>query len=730
MTLRSDFRSTCLKVAVHLSCLLCLCLYFFQQNEGALYFGYDGAYMRQLFKFHFEWSSFTINLILNPLQGLSDFTFPINYWLSPASIVSYLLYGADPNPIVVYTITTAEIFASTWLLGRALGASVDVRITASWLAAVLTMPFLVPPHSRLLSFYAISGLIPWIIEHVALSSVILVMVLGMFSARTNLEKFLATLGFLVCTIWSVAAFTYSVLLDGPLVFLFFCFFLSRRSKIIEKKDILGFSVIAFGLAAPFLFVVSLTIQSVPSFFNSELIYGRPGLIFISILFHGPLKIGWGSSAMFVAGLCGALFAIRFAPGRFSLVAKFYLAYSLLLIAVGLLTTFVFVGYRGPSMLYFEWFIWPFIFIYASYFFAWAIKCTLRKLPPDKWPLSSELKWWLSAIPRTVLFPVVAAGAILAISKPSTMAAAVAPFKRPPGTTSIVGDLQKEIGLIPGSGWRGSVATFNGIEPADKGTSWADNSAYDLSLWQSKGNDQRSFGLWWYGIPTLFAYNQFLPPDYYFVMTRLFATPKDIQQRSVVVLTQPDAKLLSLFGVRFVIADAPIQNQTQFTLRRSFDWQTSPHKAQFLYEIPNPNLGNFSPTRQVVEPTAAGGIAKMKQDDFHPDKEVILQAAVPVQLSKVISSSLQWGKAGLHVIAKSDGDSLLVLPLQYSSCLQIHRNKQSGGEGVELVRTDIMLTGIRFSKEIDATVALHFGPFDSVLCRTTDFLEFRRMMNPS
>ena len=121
---------------------------------------------------------------------------------------------------------------------------------------------------------------------------------------------------------------------------------------------------------------------------------------------------------------------------------------------------------------------------------------------------------------------------------------------------------------------------------------------------------------------------------------------------------------------------------------------------------------------------------MKQTNFHPDQEVILQAPVPVQLSKVELSSLHWEKEGLHVTAKSDGDLLLVLPLQYSSCLQIHRNKQSGGESIELVRTDIMLTGIRFSKEVDATISLHFGPFNNVLCRTKDFLDFRKMMNPS
>src|SRR5262249_4862306 len=150
--------------------------------------------------------------------------------------------------------------------------------------------------------------------------------------------------------------------------------------------------------------------------------------------------------------------------------------------------------------------------------------------------------------------------------------------------------------------------------------------------------------------------QFMPPEYYFVTTRLFATPKDVQQRSVVVLTHPDAKLLGLFGVRFVISDAPVQEQPGLTLRKSFDWQASPRKSQFLYEISTPNLGNYSPTRQLVEPTGAGSISRMKTADFHPEQDVILQAPIEAKLSNVVSSSLRWEKSGLHVIANSNGNS--------------------------------------------------------------------------
>jgi hypothetical protein len=160
----------------------------------------------------------------------------------------------------------------------------------------------------------------------------------------------------------------------------------------------------------------------------------------------------------------------------------------------------------------------------------------------------------ATISSGLLLPVFFFGAVQAFSKPKAMADIVAPLQRPPGATQFTKYLQEQVALTPGSAWRGSVATFNGVRPANEGTDWPNNATYDSLLWQAIGNDHRSFGLWWYGIPTLFAYNQFMPPDYYLVMTRFFAKPADLQQRSVVVLTRVDTKLLRLFGARFRMTD--------------------------------------------------------------------------------------------------------------------------------------------------------------------------------
>src|SRR5262245_20130262 len=140
MTLRQDPLIGAIGYIVfQLVCLVTLCLIFFNRNELALYYGYDGSYMRQLVKFYFEWSEPTTQLIVNPLQGLSSFAFPINYWFSPACLISYFLFGPEPNPVVVYTVLTIELFAVVWLLAHWIGVSREVKLGATWSAAILAM---------------------------------------------------------------------------------------------------------------------------------------------------------------------------------------------------------------------------------------------------------------------------------------------------------------------------------------------------------------------------------------------------------------------------------------------------------------------------------------------------------------------------------------------------------------------------------------------------------------
>jgi len=119
-------------VLYHVFSLVALCLFFFNENKTALYLPYDGTYMQQLFKFYFEWSTPTTNLVVSPLQGLGGITFPLNYWFSPASVFSFAVGGSTVNSVTFYTILAIEFFLSTMLLAHALGVTRRIALNSSW----------------------------------------------------------------------------------------------------------------------------------------------------------------------------------------------------------------------------------------------------------------------------------------------------------------------------------------------------------------------------------------------------------------------------------------------------------------------------------------------------------------------------------------------------------------------------------------------------------------------
>ena len=179
---------------------------------------------------------------------------------------------------------------------------------------------------------------------------------------------------------------------------------------------------------------------------------------------------------------------------------------------------------------------------------------------------------------------------------------------------------------------------------------------------SDGQRSQSDGLVVVWHPDAITYNQFMPPDYYFLMTRLFALPDDVQQRSVIVhSTRPNPPLLALFGVRYLIMDEKMPDVPNVSLKKFFQWRwpcgagTQCNAAEYLrkqllYELDHPNLGDYSPTIQIVEPTASGALARMVDPSFDPRRSVVLHASIPENLVVAERSAMFWEKAGLRINA--------------------------------------------------------------------------------
>ena len=80
------------------------------------------------------------------------------------------------------------------------------------------------------------------------------------------------------------------------------------------------------------------------------------------------------------------------------------------------------------------------------------------------------------------------------------------------------------------------------------------------------------------------------PPYYLLLTDFLSRPADKQVRSVLVLTEPNERMLELWGVRFAITDFDPgfgEVKTRLALTGRDDIR--------LVELGEPNLGDYSPT---------------------------------------------------------------------------------------------------------------------------------------
>jgi len=299
-------------------------------------------------------------------------------------------------------------------------------------------------------------------------------------------------------------------------------------------------------------------------------------------------------------------------------------------------------------------------------------------------------------------------------------------------TTLVSILEKEISLKPNTRYRGSVATFTGYNDVPSVT-WLDQHTYDYHLMKSVGNAHRLVGLWKYNIPTLIEYSSLISPFSYLMASRLLMRPSDKQLRSITVYSKLNLNYLKSLGVRFLITDfsliGKISLKTQkIFLRRTL---TSKNVNLYLYELKNANLGHYSPT---VERLANNindifkYMAQIDRNEFDFENEFVIDKTISHELVKASSSQLFVNQEGMTVKAQSKGTSIILLPLQFSRCLQLQSNSKSPLPTLtpRIMRVNIMQTGLLFTGIIEAKLQYKYGPFHNSFCRIKDYQDMKKL----
>lgn len=729
-----------------LAVLFLASLVVFQTNKTALFHAYDGTYAWQLTKYNGEWSRILAGTELNPLTGIGDIKYAMNFWCSLPAGVAYLVSGAVPDAALIYALTGLQFFSSVWFLSATLRFSRLVTVLASWSATIFCLPFFVPAMQGFFGFYSLSGSSPAMIEFLSLLSFITALTFRLSAA--NPKRNIGTGAVITLLIyWLVFEFPTQFALAVPLLTVcavYALLALCRGRAQIKSALIYGAAVSAL-LLPPAVFVVGMVLWSPPAFFSKELMNtgtGQAAWKFVSMVAHGPLGLGWANTIVYGLAWIGALLLLRSGEKRQRILSLILMGFMAAIFLFGIAVTFLFPAYKGILAQYFEWPLWPLMFLFSA---AAAERCfkwvPAAFIAPESDKKSARRRAVPIQPPSTVAptrgsfyvsagVPCFFLGCVFLFNDPKHSY----DYPKPPARTPLVAKMEEKVAIKPGDEWKGAVANFCAIQTPGEGLQWHSQLFYDYNFWPSTGNDHRGAGLWWYNIPTLFCYHQCMSPSTYFLTTRLFATNVDRQTRNVVVISQPDPKLLAMVGVRLFLTDTPANLNGRAKPMGSFAWQ--PVNSQnttvtvYLYEITSPNLTGFSPTEIIVKPNAQETVEAMKIAAFEPSLQAVVRSPIDKTLVPVQESELRWNTGGvLEVRAKSEGWSLLVLPLGYSKCLEL-TSRQGGPEGgtsPTILRVNAGLTGILFEKRLEVSVKQRYGPFANPLGRVLDRVDFAEFL---
>ena len=709
-----DWRRAALFV-VNLASLVLFGLVAFRLNQANLFYGLDGSEMMVLVKQQAMWGSGAAGFTSNVFQSLGNVWLPVNMNAIPAYIVSSWINGGELGQVIAYTVFSVELFLATYCLSRWLGFESTMAMLAAWGMVLSAMPY-----------WGYGKIYPFLVLAPHFTTVVLatLLTLVLFSriGRGEIATSAICLTGTVCLLGYIAVFqTIFFALVAPILFVFGGGVLAASDSKRERVQKLwggGIVLGVLGVSGVLTFLYGLYRYTAAYVFKAEFLNQRQTWYDVSIVFQND---PWGivGQLLWIGAIGGGIVSIAAGRGLQRTVAVAMLFTMGLLVSFGALTVYV-DFWQGPVPLYVEFLLWPFYVVYTVCFLRFLLERLIRWAghvmdrhapiwrfsPPHGWTVPSALV--IAGLPWVILS--LTAGKTIAKERD---------YPYPPKITPIVEIVKNEVGLVPHALFQGRVATLTG-QSIQKPINWIDLHIFDASLVKQYGNDHRTVGFWFFDIPTLFEYNQFMTPPYYLVMRTFMTNDGDRQMRNIMALRKPDLRLLRALGVRFVVTDVP---KPGVRLRMRMGDGGEP--VLYLYELDQVNLGNYSPTNVIRISSAHEALAMMAMKDFDAAKAVVTDETLPADLVSATSSRVSVEKSGLRLTATSRGTSVLVLPFEFSHCLELESGEQ-GAVSPRLFRANLLQAGVLFTGQLEATLAFFTGPFRHAGCRIEDIRDVERL----
>jgi hypothetical protein len=743
-------RSAYIYLALFLPALACIVLSNWKWNAIVN----DTLLLVSSFEMLERFSSLFSNANANPLQALFDI-FPSGLRLDAIpNIVGRALLGPGMHVDFFYASCGVLLAFAAAVMAQAAGLRWGVTVLAGMLLPLLILPtfgqFPLVEHFYILwpiSYYSTAGTVFatalfWRIDgrwmRSAVLTAVIIVVLVHLSMIQILFMTLLAPALLAMGIGALAA--------------------SRsRGELLAKIICAVIIVAALAAAGIFHYLYAIGLNTASHVFYQELIdfmsFSGPswhvilddiGMVLINPFSHHFAEHANIDGALVPLSQLGAIYLAVFGATReariFGRTVLVWVVATALVIAI-LHNFYYYTGliYQGPDPRHFIPILWPYYAIcLASLIFALAegVIALLARAWPRARSVSSYVSHGLVILVLAAPVSYIAANRIIGVVAPGqslrteffiTTVPYLAAYQRNP----LVDYLESEIGVAVDRGFRGSAVSVptdyhKDVKPYK---AWRRETTFAYARFYLN-NDLGAFGLRHYNIPTLDQMTHNVTPQFYLTVRELLSRPGiDAYDKHFALVTRLNEPIMALLGLRYIIADyeLPFGGQ-RFAMpipeevRKIFEAKQVYASPVRVYELPHPNLGNYSPTNVVLAKTAKATIVAMSAPDFDGRHTVVTDdASIADNLVSATGAAMTVRMGGVALRASSVGQSVLVLPVQYSHCWQI----VSGGDAT-LFRANLMQLGVRFSSELRVELRQFFGPFWQSACRLADAADVERL----
>lgn len=218
----------------------------------------------------------------------------------------------------------------------------------------------------------------------------------------------------------------------------------------------------------------------------------------------------------------------------------------------------------------------------------------------------------------------------------------------------------------------------------------------------------------FGVPVTNEYGHWISPPQVALLTTAFYDPRDYIDRAAQSPRVWRASLARLMGVALVVSDEPIPGEVELYSGMAGN------RPLHLTRIANPNRGQYSPAKTVVASSASAMLDLLQAPDFDGEAVAIVEAPLDMTLTAATNVSLSLYKGPMiRINAASAGASLLVLPFDWSYCLQ------ASGEGlVEIRPVNLSQIGLLIQGNADIEIVYRYGLLSGTECRKRDLQRAR------